>query len=237
MQHTGPVPTHLRSTLSTWTKGWKVPAISATVGALAAAGAFAWMQPRDDYPRTEVGYATARPQSSSPSPEATAEQRIVVDYFYYGCPHCRGFEPMLEAWANRHVPGVTLKRVPVTGGRPELIRQAALFYALDNLGEIPSKNESVFQTVANKADFPVSDSDLAEWAGKQNIDPERLLAAYHAPGMRAQIDAGDQAFLALGLSAVPAIGVRGRWVVTPATAGSIEGMPGAMTAALSAADS
>ncbi len=219
-----------------WTKTWKVPALYATVGAVVAAGAVAWMQPRDDYPRTETGYVIARPQSGSPSSEATADQRIVVDYFYYGCPHCRAFEPMLQAWAKQHVPGVTLKRVPVTGGRPELIRQAALFYALDTLGEIPTKNESVFQTVANKADFPVSDRDLAEWAGKEKLDPDRLLSAFHAPGMRARIDAGDQAFLALGLSAVPAIGVRGRWVVTPATAGSIEGMPGAITAAVSAAE-
>lgn len=222
--------------MTTWTKGWKVPAISATVAALVAAGVFAWMQPPDDYQRTETGYATARLQPSSPSSEATAEKNAVIDFFFYGCPHCRAFDPMLEAWAKRHEPGATIKRVPVTGGRPALILQAALFYALEALGEIPSKHDSVFETVAHKSDFPVSDSDLAEWARKEHIDPERLLAAYHAPGIRARIDAGDQAFHAVELTTVPAISVRGRWIVTPATAGSMEGMLGAMTAALSVAE-
>jgi len=228
--------THLRSTLIKWSKAWKVSAISAVVGVLIAVGAAAWVQPHADYQRTETGYAIALPQSTTPLSEVPAEQKVVTDYFYYGCPHCRAFAPMLEAWAKQHGADVTLKRIPVTGGRPDLTRQATLFYALETLGEIPRLNESVFQAVARKADFPVSDSDLAEWAVKVNIDPQRLLAAFHAPGMRDRIDAGDQAFHAMALSAVPAIAVRGRWVVTPDTAGSIERMTGATTAALSAVE-
>ncbi|UIF89434.1 hypothetical protein [Cupriavidus sp. UYPR2.512] len=222
--------------MSKWFKNWKVQAISATVGALVTAAAIAWMQPSDDYERTETGYATARLQSSSPSLEAIAGQKVVVDYFFYQCPHCRSFDPMLQAWAKGQAEGVAVKRVPVTGGRPVLIRQAALFYALDTLGEIPARNGAVFEAVANNADFPVSDTDLVKWAGKERIDPQRLLAAYHAPGIRARIEAGDQAFHDMALTTVPAISVRGRWIVTPATAGSIEAMAEAMTAAVKQPD-
>lgn len=221
--------------MSKWTKSWKLPAASAAVGALVTAAVVALVQPPDDYQRTGTGYATARPGSSSPSLEANAEHKVVADFFFYGCPHCRAFEPMLEAWAKEHRDGVAIKRVPVTGGRPVLIRQAALFYALDTLDEIPAKDGAVFQAVASNAEFPVSDSDLIEWARNENIDPGRLLAAYHAPGIRARIEAGDQAFHEMALSTVPAVSVRGRWVVTPATAGSIEEMVGAMTAAVRAA--
>jgi thiol:disulfide interchange protein DsbA len=217
--------------LSQWTKGWKAPIISAAAGALIAAGIAVWTLPHDDYKRTNTGYEPAQTRSILP---AAAGRHVVVDYFYYGCTHCRAFEPMLEAWAKQQGPAITLKHVPVTGGRPELIREAALFYALDSVGAIPLLQEAAFQTIARTADFPASDNDLAEWAREAGIDPQRLVDAYHAPDMHERIDAGDKSFRARDLSAVPAIAVRGRWIVTAATAGSIEGMPGAMTGALSA---
>ncbi|MBB5547773.1 DsbA family protein [Paraburkholderia fungorum] len=220
--------------MSQWTKGWKAPVISATVGALIAAGVSAWIHPHDDYKRTDVGYELAQTPSILPD-AAAAERDVVTDYFYYGCPHCRAFEPMLEAWARQHGPSVTLKRVPVTGDRAELTREADLFYALDSIGAIPRLQEAAFQIVARNADFPASDHDLAEWATEEGIEPQRLVEAYHAPDMQARIDAGDKAFRAKDLAAVPAIAVHGRWIVTAATAGSIENMPGAMTGALSAA--
>ncbi|MGF6603279.1 thiol:disulfide interchange protein DsbA [Paraburkholderia sp. GAS448] len=221
--------------MSQWTKDWKAPVISAAIGALIAAGIAVWTLPHDDYKRTNTGYETAQTRSILPA-AAAAERDVVIDYFYYGCPNCRAFEPMLEAWAKQQGPAITLKRVPVTGGRPELTREAALFYALDSVGAIPLLQEAAFQTIARKADFPASDHDLAEWATEAGIDPRRLVDAYHAPDMHERIDAGDKSFRARDLSAVPAIAVRGRWIVTAATAGSIEGMPGAMTGALSAVE-
>lgn len=219
--------------MSQWSKGWKTPLISAAVGALIAAGVAAWMHPHDDYSRTGTGYELAHSQSL-PSSTTTSDRNVVVDYFYYGCPHCRAFEPMLEAWAKQQGPAVTLKRVPVTGGRQELTREAALFYALDSIGAITRLQEAAFEVIAREADFPASDRDLVEWAGQEGIEPQQLVDAYHAPDMAARIDAGDKAFRAIDLSAVPAIAVRDRWIVTAATAGSTEGMLSAMTGALSA---
>lgn len=219
-----------------WFKNWKVQAISATVGALVTAGVVAWMQPSDDYQRTETGYAAVHVQPSAASSRGPTDQAVVMDYLLLLCPHCRSFDPMLQAWAKGQGAGVVIKQIPVTGGRPVLIRQAALFYALDTLGEIPARNDAVFQAVASNSEFPVSDSDLVNWAGKVGIDQQQLLAAYHAPGMRARIEAGDQAFHDMGLTTVPAVTVRDRWVITPATAGSIDAMADAVTAAVKQSD-
>lgn len=224
--------------MSQWTKGWKAPVISAAAGALIAAGVAAWMRPHDDYKRTDTGYELAHSNAVPTTTAApAAAQKVVIDYFYYGCPHCRAFEPMLEAWASQERPAVTLRRVPVTGGREDLTREAALFYALDSVGAIPRLQEAAFEAIARRDNFPDSDRDLAEWAGEEGIDGPSLVAAYHAPDMPARIRAGDKAFRALDLSAVPAISVRDRWIVTAATAGSTEGMPKAMTDALDAPES
>ena len=44
---------------------------------------------------------------------APAGKVEVVEFFWYGCPHCNVFEPMLEAWAKKLPADVSFRRVPV----------------------------------------------------------------------------------------------------------------------------
>ena len=44
---------------------------------------------------------------------APAGKLEVVDFFWYGCPHCAAFEPELDSWAKRLPDDVVFSRVPV----------------------------------------------------------------------------------------------------------------------------
>lgn len=205
--------------------GWTLPVIGATLAVFVATGLSTWLQPRADYRRTDQGFALAH--ASLPSQSRANAANEVVTFFYPACPHCRDFEPSLEAWAARgsaQGDGRTLKRIPVTGGRADLKREAALIYALESLGAIPRLEEAVFEAVARTPDFPASDAQIASWAAQEGLSPAALLAAYHEPDMDARIAAGDNAFRALGLTAVPAVAVHDRWIVTPDTADGVAGM-------------
>ena len=48
----------------------------------------------------------AQPVSTTPG------QIEVIDFFWYGCPHCNALEPYLEAWERSKPANVVLKRVP-----------------------------------------------------------------------------------------------------------------------------
>ena len=37
----------------------------------------------------------------------------VIEFMWYGCPHCNEFDPYLEAWVKKQGPDVVFKRVPV----------------------------------------------------------------------------------------------------------------------------
>ena len=50
---------------------------------------------------------------SQPQPVLTPGKVEVIEFFWYGCPHCFEFEPMLEAW---------IKTLPAGPGRQEPIR-------------------------------------------------------------------------------------------------------------------
>ncbi|WP_321817007.1 MULTISPECIES: thioredoxin domain-containing protein [unclassified Paraburkholderia] len=222
--------------MSSKTIGWTIPVVGATIAVLIAAGVTTWLIPRGDYGQTEDGFAPVH-RTALRTADAQSAQAI-EDFFYYSCPHCRSFEPSLEAWAKNA--GAqdgrnALTRIPVTGGRPELKREAALFYALESMGAIPRVQEDVFQTVARSPDFPASDAEIVSWAAKEGLSPAVLLAAFHSPDMETRIAGGDAAFRALDLSAVPALAVHDRWIVTPATAGGMESMTHVLDKALRAA--
>ncbi|MDY6948791.1 MAG: hypothetical protein SXG53_24110, partial [Pseudomonadota bacterium] len=57
----------------------------------------------------------------------------VVEFFWYGCPHCYTMDPHVSLWNRKRPPNVEFQRIPTTWGahdRPH----ARLFYTLQVLG-------------------------------------------------------------------------------------------------------
>ena len=46
-------------------------------------------------------------------PVPTGGKIDVIEFFWYGCPHCNAFEPTLEAWLKTLPPDVAFRRVPI----------------------------------------------------------------------------------------------------------------------------
>src|SRR3981081_3784080 len=44
--------------------------------------------------------------------EAKAGKIEVVEFFWYGCPHCYNLEPYIESWLKKLPPDVEFRRVP-----------------------------------------------------------------------------------------------------------------------------
>src|SRR5215469_14347782 len=50
---------------------------------------------------------------ASPQPTDSPGKIEVLDFFWYGCPHCYAFLPALEAWRKRQPADVAFKHIPV----------------------------------------------------------------------------------------------------------------------------
>src|SRR5450631_3834622 len=64
---------------------------------------------------------------------APAGKIEVIDFFWYGCPHCAAFEPELDAWARRLPEQVAFSRVPVAFRAEPFTTHQRIFYALEAL--------------------------------------------------------------------------------------------------------
>jgi protein dithiol oxidoreductase (disulfide-forming) len=145
----------------------------------------------------------------------------VVEFFWYGCPHCYAFEPILEAWVKRLAPDVAFRQVPVGFMAPHQNHQR-LFYALEEMGELATAHRKVFAAYHQQGNRLSNDADIARFASANGIDPAKLAQAMKGFSVATKANRAKQLTDAYKIDGVPALGVQGRFYTSGALAGSHE---------------
>ena len=57
---------------------------------------------------------------------ASKEKVDVIEFFYFGCPHCQKIEPELKDWVNKNKENINFEKIPVDFGG--LTKKAAEHY-------------------------------------------------------------------------------------------------------------
>jgi thiol:disulfide interchange protein DsbA len=66
-------------------------------------------------------------------PVETKGKVEVIEFYWYGCPHCYHLEPKLSAWLAKLPKDVAFRRIPAVWN-PRMEAHAKLFHALESLG-------------------------------------------------------------------------------------------------------
>ncbi len=165
---------------------------------------------------------------STPAPVSlpTPDKKVdVVEFFWYGCPHCNSFEPLLESWIKRLAPDVSFRRVHVGFGAQHQIHQK-LHYALEEMGVLATMHRKVFAAMhapSNRRQL-ISDSDISAFGTESGIDGAKLVATMKSFGVNTKAARARQLTDAYKIDGVPALGVQGRWYTSGSLAGSLERM-------------
>ena len=159
-----------------------------------------------------------------PVATAAAAGRIeVVEFFWYGCPHCNAFEPALEDWV-RHLPkDIAFRRVPVAFNSAAAPHQR-IFYALESLGLVATLHRKVFDAIHLDHLRLNQLPEITAFMARNGVDSVRFTAAYNSFSVEAQVRQADQLASAYRLDAVPSLGVGGLFYTNGTLAGSNERM-------------
>jgi protein dithiol oxidoreductase (disulfide-forming) len=147
----------------------------------------------------------------------------VIEFFWYGCPHCNVFEPLLEAWTKRLAPDVSFRRVHVGFGQIHQVHQR-LFYALEEMGELPALHKKVFAAIHAQGRRLATESDMAAFVKENGVDPAKFLEAYKSFAVNTKATRARQLTDAYKIDGVPAMGVQGRYYTSGALTGTHERM-------------
>jgi len=157
---------------------------------------------------------------TQPVPVSAAADKIeVIDFFWYGCPHCAAFEPELDAWA-RHLPEhVAFSRVPVAFRAEPFTTHQRIFYALDTLGLLDAMHRKVFYAVHVERLALDKPADIAAYMTKHGVDATKFLEAFNSFTTQSRIKRANGLVDGYKIDGVPAIGVHGRYYTSGAMAG------------------
>lgn len=143
----------------------------------------------------------------------------VLEFFWYGCPHCHDFEPQLDAWVKRQAKDVSVKKVPVAF-RDDLLPHSQLFYALESLGK-SNLHAKVMETMHVGKRKLLTEPEIADWAVSQGIEREAFLKAFKSFTVTSKARAANQIAQAYRIDGVPTVAVQGKYITSPSiTAGS-----------------
>jgi predicted DsbA family dithiol-disulfide isomerase len=130
----------------------------------------------------------------------------IVEFYDYGCPHCKVFSPLLAETQKAYPNDLTLyyKQFPLPG-HPDSKGAAQAALAAARQGKFHEMHDMLF---ANQMPGGQVKSKLDEYAGKIGLDPKKYAADYEAaaPQVAADVAEGE----ANQIEATPAIFINGR---------------------------
>ena len=154
-----------------------------------------------------------------PQPVDVKNKVEVIDFFWYGCPHCFDFEPELSAWVKRQGKDVVFRRIPVAF-RDDFMPHNQLFYTLESLGKGEALNAKVMYAIHKENKRLLTESEIADWAVTQGIDRNTFLAAYRSFAVVSKARVAKQLTEAYRIDGVPTVVIQGRYVTSPSMATS-----------------
>jgi thiol:disulfide interchange protein DsbA len=162
-------------------------------------------------------------QRISPQPTDSGNKVEVIEFFWYGCPHCYVFDPILEKWVENKPDNVDFKRVPAVF-RPEWKVHARAYYALQIMGEGEKYHSKIFKEMhKNKKRLDTLDS-MTDFLVKQGVDKEEFTGVYNSMSVDGMVRKAIKQLQGYKISGVPAMAVNGKYVVSGKGAGSYENM-------------
>ncbi|RVU49098.1 thiol:disulfide interchange protein DsbA/DsbL [Rubrivivax rivuli] len=151
---------------------------------------------------------------------AAGKKVEVIEFFWYGCPHCFSFEPTIEAWSKRLAPDIQFRQMPFAFIGP--VEHQKLFYALEEIGQREALQKRIFNAIHLENRRINTEADILNFVAANGVDRAKFTEAWKSFGVNTKINRGKQLSNAYKIDGVPAIGVQGRFYTAPSLAGSSE---------------
>jgi len=157
---------------------------------------------------------------SQPVPAGPAGKIEVIEFFWYGCPHCNAFEPALDAWVKQLPADVAFHRVPVAFSNEPFVAHQRIFYALDSLGLVAAMHRKVFYAIHNDRARLDKPAEISAFMARNGVDGAKFMEAFDSFGVQAKARQATQQAAAYKIDGVPAIGIQGRYYTSGSLAGT-----------------
>lgn len=159
----------------------------------------------------------------SPVPTRDSSKVEVVELFWYGCPHCFRFEPLLDKWHSTVAEDVDFWHSPAMWNDRMKIHAKAYFTA-DVLGVLPTMHMAIFTAMNVDRQKLQKEGEIAELFVKNGVKKSDFDKAFNSFGVESSVRQADSRARGYKITGTPEMVVNGKYRVSASTAGSAEKM-------------
>jgi protein dithiol oxidoreductase (disulfide-forming) len=170
-----------------------------------------------------TNYKVLSPAQPTDAPPGKVE---VIEFFWYGCPHCYVLDPYIESWRKDKPAYIEFTRVPVMWGEVHRAH-ARLFYTLQALGKLEELHTKVFDQIHQQRDPLYADGDdkatlqdQLAFAKANGISQADFLSAFNSFAVQANLQKADDLMRRDRILGVPTIVIGGKYESDVGMAGS-----------------
>jgi len=161
---------------------------------------------------------------SPPVPvEVPAGKIEVVELFWYGCPHCFRFEPLLEAWVKELPGDVVFRRIPaVFNARWAL--HAKAFYTAELLKVLDRMHPVLFDAIHVQHRKLITPQALRKLFAEHGVKPADFDRVFNSFAVDVKLRRATELTRRYGIEGVPSLVVQGTFRTDGPLANGPQGM-------------
>ncbi|NOS75941.1 MAG: thiol:disulfide interchange protein DsbA/DsbL [Methyloglobulus sp.] len=169
--------------------------------------------------QSSTGYEAVAP----PQPTANPAKIEVIEFFWYGCPHCYSFEPSLTTWLKAKPENVDFIRIPAIFNE-QWGKHAKAYFTAEALGVIDKIHADFFDAIQEKKQELETEDQLAKFFTAHGVKEADFRETYNSFMIDAKMRQAPALAAKYGITGVPAIVVNGKYKTNGTLAGSQEKM-------------
>ena len=156
-----------------------------------------------------------------PQPTEAGGKIEVVEFFWYGCPHCFSLEPEVVKWAKNAPKDVVFKRIPAFPN-DNWGQAAQIYYTLEAMGILEQNHQKVFDAWHKENKNLANRRIREEWLKANGIDVAKYNEMEKSFSVASKLQRAKQLSANYKVDGVPRVYVNGKYYTEPASAGGNE---------------
>jgi thiol:disulfide interchange protein DsbA len=166
------------------------------------------------YAQQQQPYAVLSPAQ----PTESGGKIEVIEFFWYGCPHCYHLEPEVNKWLKTIPADVVFKRVHAIPSQ-SWAAHASIYYTLESMGLLDRLHSKVFDAI-HKDNLNLTNPKIRdEWLAKNGVDPAKYAEMEKSFSVDSKMQRARQLTTAYKVDGVPRVFVNGKYYTAPEFAG------------------
>lgn len=166
-----------------------------------------------------LGYETLSPAQ----PTQNQDKIEIIEFFWYGCPHCYSFEPVLAKWLKTKPANVEFIRQPAVFSSL-WGKHAKAYFVAEALGVVDKVHVDFFDAIQNKKQKLTSEDQLAKFFVAHGVDETEFRNTFNSFLIDAKLRQAKAMAPRYGITGVPAIIINGKYKTSGPLAKSTENM-------------